>query len=161
MSDSIAKNFPVESLEKLWNSDKFWRSLVIGAIVAKVSTKALGAGFQYAMTKYFQVSPPHSMHEKDVVYLHIFPRNIVKEIPSASPFVIKMETWLQIHNIKHQVSPFMMLVRSICLKIKVWEHAPELERPTECNKCNIFEYCHVDCKQFIFFIQLIRKIKLI
>ncbi len=35
---------------------------------------------------------------KDVVVLHMFPRAIY--CPNPSPFVIKLETWLRMNNIK-------------------------------------------------------------
>ncbi|KAJ8304573.1 hypothetical protein KUTeg_018156 [Tegillarca granosa] len=58
--------------------------------------------------------------KKDVVYLHVRPRQFAKHIPNLSPFAMKMETWFRINNIKHEVidyfgvsskgqSPFIMI----------------------------------------------------
>ena len=87
-----------------WNSPKLWRNIVFGAILAKVFTKLIGAGMQYVIQKYIDVPPAEVKHEKDVVYLYMFPRNMGKSVPNISPFGIKVEMWLRIHNIKHHVS---------------------------------------------------------
>jgi len=39
--------------------------------------------------------------EKDVVYLVQFPR--AASVPSLSPFVLKLETWLRMADIRYQV----------------------------------------------------------
>ena len=42
-------------------------------------------------------------YEKDVVYLHQFPRWIAKQVPNMSPFALKLETWLRFQKIKYKV----------------------------------------------------------
>ena len=41
--------------------------------------------------------------ERDLVYVYMHPRAAGKQVPSVSPFTVKMETWLRINNIKYQV----------------------------------------------------------
>lgn len=41
--------------------------------------------------------------KNDVVYLHVRPRNLAKHVPNLSPFAMKVETWLRINNIQHEV----------------------------------------------------------
>ncbi|KAK3096269.1 hypothetical protein FSP39_025147 [Pinctada imbricata] len=57
---------------------------------------------------------PRSNHPKwkegwlrDVVYLHVFPRQLTKCIPNLSPFAMKLETWLIIHDIKYELIDHM------------------------------------------------------
>jgi len=42
-------------------------------------------------------------YEKDLVYLHAFPRASAKQVPNISPFAIKLETWLRVHKLKYKV----------------------------------------------------------
>lgn len=41
-------------------------------------------------------------YPKDVVILHQFPRTINLKVPSASPYCLKLETWLRMANINYQ-----------------------------------------------------------
>jgi len=43
-------------------------------------------------------------YERDLVYLHQFPRCIAKQVPNMSPFALKLETWLRLRKIKYKVS---------------------------------------------------------
>ena len=40
----------------------------------------------------------------DIFYLYIFPRNVHAYIPNMSPFGVKVETWLRLHNVSYEVS---------------------------------------------------------
>ncbi|KAJ8310452.1 hypothetical protein KUTeg_012317 [Tegillarca granosa] len=44
--------------------------------------------------------------KKDVVYLHVFPRNLAKSVPNMSPYAMKLETWLRINNIPYEIVDF-------------------------------------------------------
>lgn len=44
--------------------------------------------------------------KKDVVYLHVFPRNMAKSVPNMSPYAMKLETWLRINNIPYEIVDF-------------------------------------------------------
>lgn len=44
-------------------------------------------------------------YERDLVYLHQFPRWIAKQVPNMSPFALKLETWLRLRKIKYKVVP--------------------------------------------------------
>ena len=44
--------------------------------------------------------------EKDLVYLNVFPRNFAKHVPNIGQFVVKMETWMRLNNIKYEVLLF-------------------------------------------------------
>lgn len=45
----------------------------------------------------------YSNYEKDLVYLHQFPRANAKQVPNLSPFAIKLETWLRLQKLKYKV----------------------------------------------------------
>ena len=43
-------------------------------------------------------------NEKDVIYLFTFARAALKyQLPSASPFPIKLETWFRLHKLEYKV----------------------------------------------------------
>lgn len=50
------------------------------------------------------VNPYSVDYEKDMIYLHMFPRKYTKKVPNLSPFAIKIEAWLRLHNIKYKVN---------------------------------------------------------
>ena len=93
-----------DNFNNIWRSDKLWRNIVLGAVLVKVSSKVVFCALQYVSRKLGDRPPPSVNYERDVVYLHILPRDMGKSVPNTSPFAIKVEMWLRIHNIKHQVS---------------------------------------------------------
>ncbi len=42
-------------------------------------------------------------YKENVVYLHMFPRSITKQVPNLSPFGLKVEMWLRMHGIEYEV----------------------------------------------------------
>ncbi len=73
---------------------------VTGVALLKVAQSLLGY-VQYRSQLAYDRRP--MVYEHGVLYLHIFPRDITRQMPNLSPFVVKMETWLRMHNIKYQV----------------------------------------------------------
>ena len=63
--------------------------------------------------------------EKDVVYLYQFSRTA--NIPSPSPFCLKVETWLRMAGIKYEVPPFSFSYQSTLFKSRDVCHAFLLE----------------------------------
>ncbi|KAI0235409.1 Failed axon connections protein [Lamellibrachia satsuma] len=45
----------------------------------------------------------YTNYEKDLIYLHTFPRACCKQVPNLSPYAIKLETWLRLHKLKYKV----------------------------------------------------------
>lgn len=41
--------------------------------------------------------------KRDVVYLHVFPREMARGVPNISPFAMKLEMWLRMTNIPYEV----------------------------------------------------------
>lgn len=45
--------------------------------------------------------------QRDVVYLHVFPRVMAKCVPNISPFAMKVEMWLRMNDIPYQIVDHM------------------------------------------------------
>ena len=43
-------------------------------------------------------------NEKDIVHLHVLPRQTAADVVNVSPFAVKLEIWFRINNIKFQVT---------------------------------------------------------
>ena len=66
----------------------------------KMSQLATGIIIGRAMDK-MDKRPKH--YEDGIVYLHAFPPTFIQHL-NMSPFAIKIQTWLRLHKIPHQVS---------------------------------------------------------
>lgn len=42
-------------------------------------------------------------YKHDVVYLHVLPRSLAKDVVNLSPYALKLELWLRINNIPFEV----------------------------------------------------------
>lgn len=47
--------------------------------------------------------PTKDKYDKNKVYLHIFMRNAVRNVPNPSSYALKLETWLRMAGIEHEV----------------------------------------------------------
>ena len=65
---------------------------LVGAYVG-VSMKMSGYMVQVGLANY----------EKDLIYLHTFPSREARQVPNASPFTVRLQTWLRLHQLKYQV----------------------------------------------------------
>jgi hypothetical protein len=70
-------------------------------ILAKIG--AIGGGLFLLIQSYrkYERSKRRRNYPKDTVILHQFPRGF--KCPSASPFALKLETWLRMAEIPYQV----------------------------------------------------------
>ena len=93
----------IKYAEKAWNSDKFWRTVVLGTIASGISIKIFKKTFEAIVGKMLDIPPRKISNEKDVVYMYTFPRSISKGVPNMSPYALKLETWLRVHGIKYEV----------------------------------------------------------
>jgi hypothetical protein len=55
------------------------------------------------LTAVEKINPMPTKFEKDVIYMVAFPVRISKQTPNLCPFMVKMETWMRMHNIKYQI----------------------------------------------------------
>ena len=69
MSDSVGKY-----LEKVWYSDKFWRTVVLGTIASGISIKILKKTFEAIIGKMLDIPPTEITNKQDVVYMYTFLR---------------------------------------------------------------------------------------
>lgn len=56
--------------------------------------------------------PSSEKYDKNKIYVHVLPRGTVKNIPNGSPFVVKLETWLRMVKINHEVVETMAMSRA-------------------------------------------------
>ena len=76
-----------------------------------VSTIAIYMSFRLLKTaseKLFQhifaeLNQTPDRYEPGVLYFHTFPRSTTRQLLNLSPFGIKVETWLRLHKIPHEV----------------------------------------------------------
>ncbi len=97
-------NLSKDSCKEFLQCGKFWKWLVFGTIAVKISSKLIRAGHRFVVNKLADIPPREIKHEKDVVYLYMFPRAIYKGAPNVSPYSVKVETWLRMNNIKYEAS---------------------------------------------------------
>jgi len=73
--------------------------------------------------------------EKDVVYLYQFART--PSLPSLSPYVLKVETWLRLVGLKYEVSDFLNPLNS---------HSP-INAHTQSSKVVLLQVSKQACEQ--------------
>ena len=52
-----------------------------------------------------------------VVYLHMFPRSVARQVVNLSPFAVKLETWLRLRKLPYEVGTKRSNLLKKCLEI--------------------------------------------
>jgi hypothetical protein len=52
-------------------------------------------------------SPLDPKYDRNKIYFHMFPRKVMAGLPNGSPFVMKLETWMRMMDIQHEVGHFI------------------------------------------------------
>ena len=104
MADLLA--FGQDIYRSYWNLSSGSR-YIIGGVVLATGLKLCGKHlviFLLRVTKPLRCKKKPNEYKDDLVYIHIFPRRLALHTPNLSPYAVKLETWLRLKKIQHQVS---------------------------------------------------------
>ena len=71
----------------------------------------------------------YTNYEKDLIYLHTFPRACGKQVPNISPYAIKLETWLRLRKLKYKVRETVFkFYLMFCLMLSILPKTSEVKQ---------------------------------
>lgn len=92
-----------ESFTSLKTANKVIVGGVLGCLAVREIVRLLSSTLKPSLAD----DPTNSKYDPEKIYLHIFPRDIVNNIPNFSPFVLRLETWLRWRGIKYEVGSIL------------------------------------------------------